>query len=615
MNLDEAKKQFTIKSIWDAYKLPGDCSQLCKNPFTDNESLTFRVGERGPNEHWEDTRTGDNGDVIEFFARCAGISDKQAAATEYIKQAELFVNNEFSPEAVAPMNDELAHSEPTPSSEATELNQNHFIETGKSDPIEFQDNEVQLSSNEKNRGNPFPVNAVPPIVANMAEYVASQTGVQVENIVPLIFGATSISIGKGAVLEDSNGLCTRPNVYIIVSQETGTGKTLTFRMVFDPIEKMQDELQEQWHKEEKHSLHAKLAELEIESKRAKAKIRDNEQTSSQEHVQKLASISQHIEQIQNRLNPPILMIEDVNPASIEQILQQHNGNLSIAGSEARNVADSLMGKGKTIHQSIYFKGFDCESIRALRSSLTDKYFSVHEPALQITISMQPDKMEGLYSSKDAHESGLLGRILVAGHTGEMETFPTRPLSPDAKNHWNDLIQNNLKTYRMRTDKPQVFGLEKGGLEVLNKMTNEITLRIKDCTYLHVRNAARRRVEYVRKFALLLHLLKHPENPPSKISLKTLDEAKQVESWFFENLLEFRASAIRKDELDDEAKVLERLEMHPEGLSRNQIRRDCRLPNAEATKQVLDRLHAAEKVIHWTTQPKGGGTRSDMYKVA
>lgn len=716
---EELQSHLTIQRLWKEFKLSGEYGEICSNPFNDDDSKSFEIGWHGPNEHWKDAKTGENGDVIDFFGLCAGIKDKAEASKEYNIRANRFVNEGISPAENSPKEDHpketkspippaakepkpttanevpvvapntprppvTQESKPKKAKEEKDFKEKKDLEpqmkqntpqeqcTANEEPVvapntprppvaqesmpkaqkenvstEEKEPETQRKQNTPKEqctvkeepvvvptttrppelqateppnpteviGNPFPTEALPKSVRDYAMSVAIKAGVPVENVMPLILGATSISIGKGAKVVDSTGLCTWPNLYIVVSQETGTGKSRAFREVIHPIEEAQEELQELWEEQSKHSLMAKLEGLEIAAKETKGKIRTSGPEDREEHVKTLASISKEIETVQNQLNPPIFFIEDANPSSIEQILQQHNGNLSIAGSEARSVADSLMDKGKTTHQAIFLKGFDGDSINAHRSSMADKYFSVKEPVMQILISMQPDKLESLYASKDAHDSGVLGRIQIAGTSNGSTPTPNQSISPDTEKQWNDLIQTILKLYRKRKTSPQEFGLEEGGLEALDKMNDEIAQKINDCTYLHVRNSARRRVEYVRKFALLLHLLKNPKDAPSEISLETLKEAQQVETWFFENLLEFRASTIRKDELDDEAKVLERLEMHPEGLSRNQIRKYCKLPNAEATKQVLGRLEASEKVTHWTTQPKGGGTRSDMYKLA
>lgn len=463
--------------------------------------------------------------------------------------------------------------------------------------------------------NEFPVEVLPGASLEVVEAVAKSLAGSFANVAAPVLGAASIAIGKGAILSDQSGTRTHGNIFLIVSQETGTGKSRTFRLLFQPIESFQDELQEKWNSGTKHSVQAQLENLEIASKCIKKKLHDAKGGNLKELLQRLADTSREIEGLKLQLTPPCILTEDATLEVIEQLLYQQDGNLAIAGSEARSVVDSLLGKGKAMHLPIFIKAFDGENVNSLHSTNPGKNHAVKEPVLQISIGIQPDKLEELFSCKDAQASGLLGRILIAGNTPDEAVFSTDPIPQEIFTQWEELLVSLLGRYRMKQGEPVMFELTDDALQALAKLNQEIEAKVKDCTYQHVRNSARRRVEYVRKFALILHLLRHPgENPPRVVSLDTLDDAMKLEAWFFINLLEFRGEAVRREELGEEAKVIAFLEMHPDGVSRNQIRRDCRLSNAEAAKQVMARLETAGKVESWVATPEGGGTPSQMYKI-
>ena len=142
-------------------------------------------------------------------------------------------------------------------------------------------------------------------------------------------------------------------------------------------------------------------------------------------------------------------------------------------------------------------------------------------------------------------------------------------------------------------------------------------KVKDeAKFQHVLDVMKRRVEYVRKLALILHVLKHAAaTVPECIVRDTVRDAIQVEEWFFSNLFELREDVAHEVELAAQQKILRKLEHCPEGLCLRDIQRKCRLPGAKAARHLMDQLVAELKVEHWVTTPEGGGTPSPMYRLA
>jgi hypothetical protein len=74
--IEDAKRRFSIPVIWTSRNLPGKPAKSCRSPFRKDHSPSFSVSEDG--QRWIDFATGERGDVIDFLAKCRGISSAEA---------------------------------------------------------------------------------------------------------------------------------------------------------------------------------------------------------------------------------------------------------------------------------------------------------------------------------------------------------------------------------------------------------------------------------------------------------------------------------------------------------------------------------------------------------
>ena len=73
---------------------------------------------------------------------------------------------------------------------------------------------------EKSELAPFPIECLPPILANMAKAISELGRWPLRLTAPLVLAAASASLGRGIRVKSYDGHETRPNVYLLVGKES-----------------------------------------------------------------------------------------------------------------------------------------------------------------------------------------------------------------------------------------------------------------------------------------------------------------------------------------------------------------------------------------------------------
>jgi hypothetical protein len=88
---------------------------------------------------------------------------------------------------------------------------------------------------EKSELAEFPIECLPPVLANMAKAISELGRWPLRLTAPLVLAAASASLGRGIRVNSYNGHETRPNIYLLVGKESGSGGTSAFRFAFTPV--------------------------------------------------------------------------------------------------------------------------------------------------------------------------------------------------------------------------------------------------------------------------------------------------------------------------------------------------------------------------------------------
>ena len=108
----------------------------------------------------------------------------------------------------------------------------------------------ELHSTHESEIQDFPTAVLPPVLADMVKEVARITQTPESMAGCLILGIISASIGKGIKLKGQAKRVTSGNLYLLLSAESGTGKTLCAKEIFKPFIDFDQDRLNRWRDEE-----------------------------------------------------------------------------------------------------------------------------------------------------------------------------------------------------------------------------------------------------------------------------------------------------------------------------------------------------------------------------
>ena len=85
-------------------------------------------------------------------------------------------------------------------------------------------------------GNPFPMNTLPDHIAAMVRSVATVYGVP--EVMPAVCALAMLSaaLGKGLRIASGRGRQTMGNIFVLISADSGTGKSSVLRILREPLD-------------------------------------------------------------------------------------------------------------------------------------------------------------------------------------------------------------------------------------------------------------------------------------------------------------------------------------------------------------------------------------------
>ena len=112
--------------------------------------------------------------------------------------------------------------------------------------------------------SPFPADALPDVLRNMADAIQLSYNVTPEMACPVVLGAVSGSLGKGLKTRSGPDLYVFGNLYMIGCAESGSGKSNTFKPATKPIRDYAADQRSYWEEITRPESEAELKILERE---------------------------------------------------------------------------------------------------------------------------------------------------------------------------------------------------------------------------------------------------------------------------------------------------------------------------------------------------------------
>lgn len=424
-----------------------------------------------------------------------------------------------------------------------------------------------------------------------------------------VLGIVSASIGAGLQVKSGPDRVTRPNLYIMASAESGSGKSETFRHAAKPFFLHEREAVERWQAQTLPGLQAEADMLESEMARLKKEAGKGKLGLEREEIRdKLQAKKKALADVNEKLNPPRLCCEDVTSEKLAVMLACNGEQLASLSPDAGSIVNNLLGRYSKLDRTdegIYLKAFSGDNCRVDRQGREPVL--LQRPCLAALWLVQPDKVETLLAKTELTDGGMIPRLLAC-HTRAlpvlivdgMEGIPTA--TADA---WAALVGSLLETFRMAGE-PFTIEPTPEARQMLKEHHNQIVERrlgeLRDVT-----TFAGRWNEQAWRIAVCLHAGLHGEHAGERmLAADTAASAIALADWFAGEQLRILARGRHAARRAKRDKVLALLADTPKGITGRGVHRARIVDTADEAHTLLAQMEADGELEGKNSKPETGG---------
>ena len=255
---------------------------------------------------------------------------------------------------------------------------------------------------------PFPVEALPPILRNMAEGISLSRKVPVAMSATAVLAAVGMAIGRNVYFQRKRGFVGRANLYAIVFAARGERKSVTFRPALSPFYrwmKQKDRVYKQKHKEFRRNM-ALLQNLE--SALSKPGLKGNKR---KEFENELAMLEHEIGEMPRN---PWFLADDATPEALFKLMSETGGIAGIFNDDARLVVKMLLGNVYSSsgegREDFLLRPYDGEQ-PLIRRRVGTGDDHIDRPCIGMLLMLQTDFLKKIGTSVSFFDSGLASRCL------------------------------------------------------------------------------------------------------------------------------------------------------------------------------------------------------------
>ena len=315
----------------------------------------------------------------------------------------------------------------------------------------------------------FPIECLPPILANMAKAISELGRWPLRLTAPLVLAAASASLGRGIRVKSYDGHETRPNIYLLIGKESGSGGTSAFRLAFAPIFGFQAMKRREFANGLKPVLEGEHATHEAEIEFLKRQARGKKSADERREISKqISEVRKALRKLDEEMCEPCFLTGDATPEGMTRLLAEHGETLCHADSDAADAISSILGRysdGKEIAtESLWLKSFGGEQVLIARKK--DGLVLLEDPCLTVVFLVTPSKLSELFAIPRLCEAGLLPRFCVVNPHCLPSKIPldagaeAKILPSDSSQPYEAAIFACFERYRLElNDEPMVIDTE------------------------------------------------------------------------------------------------------------------------------------------------------------
>ena len=150
----------------------------------------------------------------------------------------------------------------------------------------------------------------------------------------------------------------------------------------------------------------------------------------------------------DEIRPPLLFTEDVTPETLQRLLAENGGRMSILSDEPGifRILGGLYGGGGGASLEVFLKSYTGSALKVARASRT---VFVASPCLSMALMIQPDLMAELAGSNQFRGSGLMARFWYGvphSNVGRRDVRQRRRISPELRDAYSAAVFGLMDGY-------------------------------------------------------------------------------------------------------------------------------------------------------------------------
>ncbi len=268
---------------------------------------------------------------------------------------------------------------------------------------------------------PFPVDALPPVYANMATELAEATQTDVAMAATSALTVLAACIGGHAKIQVRRGwrepLCLYANTIARPAERKSAVQASMAAPLHDAeaalsvageLERLK--LTDELDMAKKTVDQLNKAAVNAAAKAAGPDATDGDRKAAAAAAEAARDAKKAMREIQVPVIPRLLA-DDATPEATASLLADHGGRIAIVSAEG-GIFDTIAGRyARTVNMDVYLKGHSGDRIRVDRQGRPPQH--IPSPALTLGLMVQPRIIEAIAANRDFVGRGLLARFLYA----------------------------------------------------------------------------------------------------------------------------------------------------------------------------------------------------------
>ena len=385
---------------------------------------------------------------------------------------------------------------------------------------------------------PFPVTALPPLLAQYVEAVSNATQTPIDLAGVLSLGLVA-SITSGLRIQVRKGFEVPANLYAVIAVAVGEGKSPVYREMMRSLEVIEQRLQD-------------AAAPLIRKARARKEVALANLVAVQKKIKSLktlpedrAALLPDLEEAQAAFDAivvparPRIYTQEATPEGLLRLLSEQGGRMAALDDEGGELFELLVrySHSGNANQGVYLRGHD--GGRKTSDWSTKDSIDIESILLTLGLTVQPGVIQNLASDPALRKRGLLARIMYSlpgSNVGYRDQWAD-PVPEDLRDQITERLWQLTQFVRSGEPGPRpVIRLGPRATELIREWSIKHEIRLRpDGDLAAIKDWGNKLPGELARLIGILHAFSNPEEPTAKaVAAPTVERAIELADYFAEH---------------------------------------------------------------------------------